>query len=474
MIRGHYASYDTNYFNLSNSIAYVASTIGSLQVPILVGVMDKTPCAVCTVGEWGLRLRHYNNRSFELVVVSFSKKEIEHIVSGDSDTQFKTFANYFFCASEFGERDIRTIPFLEELYDEFPIRSLFDSLNAFCNHSLDGKDADITRPEDIVISASARRFLESRLENNDTVESSPSRSADEDNILTSDTSILDYNFNVNESNSNFDKTKTDSTGNTTATVTRSRTTRCIPRFRAFTVQKESDWMAFRPEFYPKQYTKLQGIESPDAERLASILPQVVMISHYLQNTVVDNALHWSEAAEDALPQRLHEMKQAKQMQRLTEKAAGENSLASFLVNTSTESKQCEAGKLFDTNVLIFCNCTQNGRDAPQNQSESLHFFERQRIQKNKIGQKTVSYSAYGMKNTCKGRLQDVIICLEALSERKNQYLLNVDADVGIQRLLGRYFATTPSDCFNHFLKGGCQAESYIQGNSFLGQYNNSA
>lgn len=207
MIRGHYASYDTNYFNLSNSIAYVASTIGSLQVPILVGVMDKTPCAVCTVGEWGLRLRHYNNRSFELVVVSFSKKDIEHIVSVDSDTQFKTFANYFFCASEFGERDIRTIPFLEELYDEFPIRSLFDSLNAFCNHSLDGKDADITRPEDIVISASARRFLESRLENNDTVESSPSRSADEDNILTSDTSILDYNFNVNESNSNFDKTK---------------------------------------------------------------------------------------------------------------------------------------------------------------------------------------------------------------------------------------------------------------------------
>lgn len=81
MIRGHYASYDTNYFNLSNSIAYVASTIGSLQVPILVGVMDKTPCAVCTVGEWGLRLRHYNNRSFELVVVSFSKKDIEHIVS---------------------------------------------------------------------------------------------------------------------------------------------------------------------------------------------------------------------------------------------------------------------------------------------------------------------------------------------------------------------------------------------------------
>lgn len=402
MIRGHYASYDTNYFNLSNSIAYVASTIGSLQVPILVGVMDKTPCAVCTVGEWGLRLRHYNNRSFELVVVSFSKKDIEHIVSVDSDTQFKTFANYFFCASEFGERDIRTIPFLEELYDEFPIRSLFDSLNAFCSHSLDGKDADITRPEDIVISASARRFLESRLENNDTVESSPSRSADEDNILTSDTSILDYNFNVNESNSN---------------------------------------------------------------------------SHYLQNlqnTVVDNALHWSEAAEDALPQRLHEMKQAKQMQRLTEKAAGENSLASFLVNTSTESKQCEAGKLFDTNVLIFCNCTQNGRDAPQDQIESLHFFERQRIQKNKIGQKTVSYSAYGMKNTCKGRLQDVIICLEALSERKNQYLLNVDADVGIQRLLGRYFATTPSDCFNHFLKGGCQAESYIQGNSFLGQYNNSA
>ena len=154
----------------------------------------------------------------------FSKKDIEHIVSVDSDTQFKTFANYFFCASEFGERDIRTIPFLEELYDEFPIRSLFDSLNAFCSHSLDGKDADITRPEDIVISASARRFLESRLENNDTVESSPSRSADEDNILTSDTSILDYNFNVNESNSNFDKTKTDSTGNTTATVTRSRTT----------------------------------------------------------------------------------------------------------------------------------------------------------------------------------------------------------------------------------------------------------
>ena len=29
MIRGHYASYDTSYFNLSNSIAYVASTIGS-------------------------------------------------------------------------------------------------------------------------------------------------------------------------------------------------------------------------------------------------------------------------------------------------------------------------------------------------------------------------------------------------------------------------------------------------------------
>lgn len=49
MIRGHYASYDTNYFNLSNSIAYVASTIGSLQVPILVGVMDKTPCGSMSI-----------------------------------------------------------------------------------------------------------------------------------------------------------------------------------------------------------------------------------------------------------------------------------------------------------------------------------------------------------------------------------------------------------------------------------------
>ena len=414
---GHYASYDTNYFNLSNSIAYVASTIGSLHVPILVGVMGKTPCAVCTVGEWGIRLRHYNNRSFELVVVSFSKKEIEHIVSVDSDTRFETFANCFSRVSEFGERDIRTIPFLEELYDEFPIRSLFDSLNTFCNHSLDGKDTDIARPEDIVISASARRFLESRLENNNTVKSSPAHPADEDSILTSDTSILNCNENVNESTTESDTNLSDSTADTTVTSDKSRK-QFIPRFRTFSIPKESDWMAFRPSFYPKH-----DDTQSEVDRFKELLVQVAMLSYCFKNTVAEDLQHWSEVAEETLPQR-QETQQENQMQRLTGKAAGESSPASFSVYTVSESNPREAGKLFDTNVLIFCNCTQNGRDAPQNQIESLQFFERQRAHTDKIGQKTVSYWAYGTKNTCKGQLQDVIICLEALSERKNQYLVN--------------------------------------------------
>lgn len=419
---GHYASYDTNYFNLSNSIAYVASTIGSLHVPILVGVMGKTPCAVCTVGEWGIRLRHYNNRSFELVVVSFSKKEIEHIVSADSDTRFETFANCFSRVSEFGERDIRTIPFLEELYDEFPIRSLFDSLNTFCNHSLDGKDTDIARPEDIVISASARRFLESRLENNNTVKSSPAHPADEDSILTSDTSILNCNESTTESDTNL----SDSTADTTVTSGKSRK-QFIPRFRAFTIPQESDWMAFRPSFYPKHTDK-----QSEVDRFKEILVQAAMISHYFKNTAVEELLHWSEVPEDALPQRLHEMKQENQMQRLPEKATGENNLAGFSIYTVSESKLHKTVKHPSTNVLILCNCTQNGRDAPQNQIESLQFFERQRIQKNRIGQKQMLYLPYNAKNTCQGQSLTAIICLEALSERKNQYLLNVDADVGIQ------------------------------------------
>lgn len=474
MSYGHYASYDTNYFNLSNSLSYVANTIGSLHVPILVGSVGETPYAVCTVGEWGLRLQHCYRQQFQLDVVSFPKKMIEQIVSVDLDivpegkpTRFETFMDCFFKTFEFCDTDVNTIPFLEELYDEFPIRALFDALNAFCDHYLDGKDTDISRPEDIVITASARRFLESRLENNDAAESSLTHPTSENLVLTSDTSILNCNENVNESPAESDTSFSDSTADTNVTSGRSRKP-FIPRFRTFSIPKESDWMAFRPSFYPKHDdTQLE------VDRFKELLVQVAMISYCFKNTAAEDLLHWSEVAEGALPQR-QETQQENQMQRLMEKTAGENSPASFSVNTSTESKRCEAGKHLDTNVLIFCNCTQNGRDVPQNQIESLQFFERQCIHTDKIGQKTVSYWAYGMKNTCKGQLQDVIICLEALSERKNQYLLNVDADVGIQRLWGRYFDTTLSNCFNHFLKEGCQAELYIQGDSFLGQYNNSA
>lgn len=169
MMLGHYASYETSHFDYSNSIAYIASMIGSIRIPVLVGKLAGTdPCAICTQGEWGIRLQHVSEKNFQLDVVSFSKKAIERILAIDPekkpDGRFRACMHYFNVTKDFCDTDINSIPFLDELYYDFPIRELFQALNEFCDHCLDGQDADFNRPSKTVITASARQFLSGRRE----------------------------------------------------------------------------------------------------------------------------------------------------------------------------------------------------------------------------------------------------------------------------------------------------------------------
>lgn len=152
-------------FNYANSLSYIANKIGSLKLPVIVGQVNFTSIAICTVGEWGIRLQHISRNRFRLDVVSFPKEVIKRILAIDSDAsndRFKTFMRYFSWAAEFCDTDINTIPFLEELYYDFPIREMFRMLNESCDHKLDVLDTDSRRPNGIVITASARQFLSGR------------------------------------------------------------------------------------------------------------------------------------------------------------------------------------------------------------------------------------------------------------------------------------------------------------------------
>lgn len=155
-------------FYYANSLSYIANKIGDIHVPVVFGKSKGISYAACTSGEWGIRLRHVSEYKFRLDVVSLSKETIERVASIKPavrpNGQFCSLMSLFASTAEFCDTDINTIPFLQELYYDFPIREMFCVLNESCKHSLDGLDADLRRPSNIVITASARQFLSSRKE----------------------------------------------------------------------------------------------------------------------------------------------------------------------------------------------------------------------------------------------------------------------------------------------------------------------
>lgn len=157
------ASYDTSCFSLVNSISYIAGLIGAVHVPIMTGKMDGVSCAVCTSGEWGIRLRFISLHCFCLDVVSFSRKIIEHILSFDPeqhpDACLASFTKYFHGMAAYCDTDTGSISYLETQYREFPVRKLFQALNVSRNHMLDGQDMDEPwMGAQTVFTAASRRF----------------------------------------------------------------------------------------------------------------------------------------------------------------------------------------------------------------------------------------------------------------------------------------------------------------------------
>lgn len=121
-----------------HSLPYVSSQIGELHLPVTSGCYKGKKIAVCTVGEWGLRLQRIKFNCYQLDVVSFSKAEIKNIIKIGSlkDTAqsqniayLSSFQAAFRRAAIYSDTDTNTIQYLAELYYEFPIYELYDALH---------------------------------------------------------------------------------------------------------------------------------------------------------------------------------------------------------------------------------------------------------------------------------------------------------------------------------------------------------